>query len=165
MMDTDAQVHQVQAVEAADENLCSIMQNLAIPDVEPVNSDMDTEWLYDGINVTIASTTSSQECKQYNFSPNNSQHDARTQDQAFEPFSPELAESARPMNIIQNLPNAKECEFDHQYITKHLEQLQIDPTLCSKCSPATKYFCSPEPVVQELYKKSCYWKQVPESTL
>ena len=41
----------------------------------------------------------------------------------------------------------------------------MDPTLCSKCSPATKYFCSPEPAVQELYKKSCYWKQVPESTL
>ncbi len=41
----------------------------------------------------------------------------------------------------------------------------MDPTLCSKCSPATKYFCSPEPVVQELYKKSCYWKQVPGSTL
>ena len=69
------------------------------------------------------------------------------------------------MQIIQNLPKMKECEFDHQYIAQHLEQLQIDPTLCSKCSPATKYFCSPEPVVQELYKKSCYWKQVPESTL
>lgn len=53
----------------------------------------------------------------------------------------------------------------HQYIAQHLEQLQMDPTLCSKCSPATKYFCSPEPVVQELYKKSCYWKQVPGSTL
>ena len=37
----------------------------------------------------------------------------------------------------------------------------MDPTLCSKCSPATKYFCSPEPVVQELYKKSCKWKQSP----
>ena len=43
MMDTEAQVHQVQAGEAADENLCSIMQNLAIPDAEPVDSDMDTE--------------------------------------------------------------------------------------------------------------------------
>ena len=43
VMDTEAQVHQVQAVEVADESLCSIMQNLAIPDVEPVDSDMDTE--------------------------------------------------------------------------------------------------------------------------
>ena len=42
-MDTEAQIHQVQAVEAADESLCSIMQNLAIPDVEPVDSAMDTE--------------------------------------------------------------------------------------------------------------------------
>ena len=111
------------------------------------------------------STTSSQECKQDNSSLDNSQQDTRTHDKAFDPISPILAESARPMNIIQNLPNIKDCEFDHQYITQHLEQLQIDPTLCSKCSPATKYFCSPEPVVQELYKKSCYWKKAPESTL
>ena len=43
MMDTEAQVNQVQAGEAIDENLCSVMQNLAIPDVAPVDSDMDTE--------------------------------------------------------------------------------------------------------------------------
>merc|ERR1712041_31383 len=48
---------------------------------------------------------------------------AGTQDQNFEPFSPELASSSRPMNIIQNLPNAKECEFDHQYIAQHLKQV------------------------------------------
>merc|ERR1712089_63963 len=126
---------------------------------------MDTKGLYDGVNVTIANTNFSQECKANEFTSDSSQIDTSTQDQNFEPFSPELASSTRPMNIIQNLPNAKECEFDHQYIAQHLEQLQMDPTLCSKCSPATKYFCSPEPVVQELYKKSCYWKQVPGSTL
>ena len=42
-MDTEAQIHQVQAVEAADESLCSIMQNLAISDFEPVDSAIDTE--------------------------------------------------------------------------------------------------------------------------
>ena len=42
-MDTEAQIHQVQAVEAADENLSSIMQNLAISDFEPVDSTMDTD--------------------------------------------------------------------------------------------------------------------------
>ena len=73
--------------------------------------------------------------------------------------------SARPINIIQNLPYIKDCGFDHQYITQHMEQLQINPALCSKCSPATKYFCSPEPVVQEPYKKSGHWKKAPESTL
>ena len=69
-----------------------------------------------------------------------------------------------PMDMI-NLPNPKDCELDHQYIAQHLTQPQMDPTLCSKCSPITKYFCSPEPVAQELNKKSCSWKQVPESTL
>ena len=78
----------------------------------------------------------------------------------FEPFSPEL-ESTQPMKVISNLPQLKDCEFDHQYINQHIEQLQMDPTLCSKCCPVTKYFCSPEPVVQELYKKSCHWRRVP----
>ena len=55
----------------------------------------------------------------------------------------------------------REGEFDHEYMAQHIEQLQMDPTLCSNCSPAIKYFCSPEPVVQELYKKSCHWKQSP----
>ena len=69
------------------------------------------------------------------------------------------------MQIISNLPQMKECEFDHQYIAQHLEQLQMDPTLCSKCSSATKYFCSPELVVQDLYQKSCYWKPSTEATI
>merc|ERR1712089_72690 len=126
---------------------------------------MDTKGLYDGVNVTIANTSFSQECKTNEVTSDSSHHDTSKKDKNFEPFSPELANSTRPMNIIHDLPNAKECEFDHQYIAQHLKQLQMDPTLCSRCSPATKYFCSPEPVVQELYKKSCYWKQVLGSTL
>ena len=42
-MDTEAQIHQVQAVETDDEKLSSIMQNLAISDFEPVDSAMDTD--------------------------------------------------------------------------------------------------------------------------
>ena len=42
-MDTEAQIHQVQAVETEDAKLSSIMQNLAISDFEPVNSTMDTD--------------------------------------------------------------------------------------------------------------------------
>ena len=42
-MDTEAQIHQVQAVEAADESLCSIMQNLAISDFEPVDPAIGTK--------------------------------------------------------------------------------------------------------------------------
>ena len=43
MMETEAQVNQIQASEAIDENLCSVMQNLAIPDAAPIDSDADTQ--------------------------------------------------------------------------------------------------------------------------
>ena len=165
MMDTEAQIPQVQAGEAIDETLSSVMPNLAIPDVAPTDPNMDTEWLYDRVNITIASTNSLQGCKQDNISPDIYQQDTQTQIKTVESISPKLAESARPINIIQNLPYIKDCEFVHQDITQHMEQLQINPVLCSKCSPATKYFCSPEPVVQEPYKTSCHWKKAPESTL
>ena len=68
------------------------------------------------------------------------------------------------MQVISNLPQSKDCEFDHNYILHHLQQLEIDPTLCSKCSVATKYFASPEPFVQDLYKKSCHWVKLPEAS-
>ena len=42
-MDTEAQIHQVQAVETEDAKISSIMQNLAISDFEPVDSTMDTD--------------------------------------------------------------------------------------------------------------------------
>ena len=62
------------------------------------------------------------------------------------PFDPDF-QDAEAQQIISNLPQLKDCEFDHNYILHHLEQLEIDPTLCSKCSTATKYFASPEPFV------------------
>ena len=86
-------------------------------------------------------------------------------DPDFQPFNPDLSASTQPMPIIANLPMMKDGEFDHEYMANHIEQLQMDPTLCSNCSPATKYFCSPEPVVQELYKKSCVWRLSKGSTL
>ena len=66
-------------------------------------------------------------------------------------FDPDFQE-AEPQKLITNLPKLNECEFDHNYILHHLEQLEIDPTLCSKCSTANKYLASPEPFVQDLYK-------------
>ena len=65
------------------------------------------------------------------------------------PFDPDY-QNAEPQQIMSNLPQLKDCEFDHNYILHHLEQLEIDPTLCSKCSTATKYFASPELFVQDL---------------
>ena len=77
----------------------------------------------------------------------------------FKPFTPDY-KSVEEQQVISNLPQIKDCEFDHAYILHHLEQLEIDPSLCSKCSVANKYFASPEPFVQDLYRKSCHWKRV-----
>ena len=85
--------------------------------------------------------------------PNNSEHTN------FKPFSPDYS-LAEPMQVISNLHQIKDCEFDHEYILTHLEQLEIDPTLCSKCSTANKYFSSSEPFVQDLYRKSCNWRKL-----
>ena len=71
------------------------------------------------------------------------------------PFDPDF-HNVEAQQIISNLPQLKDCEFDHNYILHHPEELEIDPTLCSMCSTATKYFASPEPFVQDLYRKSCY---------
>ena len=96
---------------------------------------------------------------------NSSQVNNKDQPESFEPFTLKLDPATKPMQIISNLHQMKECELDHEYISQHLEQLQMDPTLCLKCSSATKYFCSPEPVVQELYKKSCHWRKCPDTIL
>ena len=81
----------------------------------------------------------------------------------FSPFAPDY-QSTDAQPVISNLPQVKDCKFDHAYILSHLEQLEIDPTLCSKCSIANKYFASPDPFVQDLYKKSCHWHRVPETS-
>ena len=68
--------------------------------------------------------------------------------------------SARSMNIVTNLPYIDECGSNHQYTNLHMKQSQITPTLCSKSSSTTKYFCSTEPV-----KKIGHWKKASESTI
>ena len=47
---------------------------------------------------------------------------------------------------------AKDCELDHAYILAQLEQLEIDPTLCSKYSKANKSFTSSETLCKSLIK-------------
>ena len=86
------------------------------------------------------------------------QDDSNQDNTDLQPFDPDYQEAA-PQKLIANLPKLNECEFDHNYILHHLEQLEIDPKLCSQYSTANKYFASPEPFVQDLYMKSCYWKQ------
>ena len=85
-----------------------------------------------------------------------SEHDDNYQDNSdLLPFDPDF-QDAEAQQIISDLPQHKDCEFNHNYILHHLEQLEIDPSPCSKCSTATNYFASPEPFVQDLYRKSCY---------
>ena len=81
----------------------------------------------------------------------------------FKPFVPNY-QSINFMPVNSSLHQVRDCEFDHTYILSHLEQLEIDPTLCSKCSIASKYFASPELFVQDLYKRSCHWQKVPEAS-
>ena len=69
------------------------------------------------------------------------------------------------MGITHNLPIPNYYKSNHQHLAQHLTQLKMDPTLCSKGSPTTKYFSSPEPAAQELYKITCYWKQALGSPL
>ena len=84
----------------------------------------------------------------------NNKQSSQTQDNSysdFSPFAPDF-QSTDPQPVISNLPQVKDCEFNHAYILSHLEQFEIKSTLCSKCSIANKYFASPEPFVQDLCK-------------
>ena len=77
---------------------------------------------------------------------------SQTQDNIYSDFSPFASnyKSTETQPVISNLPHVKDWEFNHAYILSHLEQLEFDPTLCSKCSIANKYFASPEPFVKDL---------------
>ena len=92
----------------------------------------------------------------------NDKQQSQDQENSYSDFDPFITDykSVDAQQAISNLPQIKDCEFDHAYILHHLEQLEIDPTLCSKCSAANKYLASLEPFVQDLYKKSCHWKRV-----
>ena len=49
-------------------------------------------------------------------------------------------------------PSIKEESFDYNHITQHIEQLKWIQHF-AHIVPTIRYFCSPEPVVQESYKK------------
>ena len=107
----------------------------------------DKDWLGVEQEVQACSTTISTDKD-----PPNGQDSSHQDNSDLLQFGPDFQET-EAQQLISNLPQLKDCEFDHNYILHHLEQLEIDPTLCSKCSTASKYFASPEPFVQDLYKK------------
>ena len=116
-----------------------------LDDVEGMEAGTRSDWLGVERVIRACSTTASL----------TKNKPAAQDDLDFLPFDPDF-QAADPQQIISSLPQLKDCEFDHNYILHYLEQLEIDPTLCSKCSIANKYFASPEPFVQDLYKKLCY---------
>ena len=77
----------------------------------------------------------------------------------FVPFDPDLNKHPVKPLEIHDVPDLKNFEFSHEYIMEHLEIHSLNPTLCSNCCPATKYFQAPEQFVQKLYeKKHVKWR-------
>ena len=129
------------------------MGSINLDDVDQIETNPSQDWLGVKQQAQSCITKFSMDSDQ----PNEQNHETQGNSDLL-PFDPDYQDT-EAQQIISNLPDLNNCEFDHNYILHHLEQLEIDPTLCSKCSTATKYFASPEPFVQDLYKKSCYWKQ------
>ena len=75
----------------------------------------------------------------------------------FKPFAPSI-ENIKLMEIITNLPIVRDLEFDHEYISTHIEQYALEPNLCNKCCPLSKHFQLREPHVQDLYKSNCHFQ-------
>ena len=112
------------------------------------------------VSALVCSTSVSPQATIHNKQQSQTQNNSYSD---FSRFTPDY-KSADAQQVISNLPQVKACKIDHAYILSHREQLEIDPTLCSKCFIANKYFASPEPFVQDLYKKSCHWQKVPEAS-
>ena len=126
------------------------MDSMHINETNSMKPGENSDWLdVDEIMQTCTITT------EPDMNQTSRQDDSNQDNTDLQPFDPDYQEIA-PQKWITNLPKLNECEFDHNYILHHLEQLEIDPTLYSKCYTANKYFASPEPFVQDLYKKSCY---------
>ena len=75
----------------------------------------------------------------------------------FKPFTPNI-DNIKPMEIITNLSIVRGLEFDHEYISTHVEQYALEPNLCNKCCPLSKHFQLREPHVQDLYKSNCHFQ-------
>ena len=117
------------------------MGSINLDDIDNMEIGPGTYWLGVEQSIQACSTIVSMDTDQPNGQDNNHQSNSDIL-----PFDKDFEEADAQL-IISNLPQLKKCEFDHNYILHHLEQLEIDPTLCSKCSTASKYIASPEPFV------------------
>ena len=138
-----------------------IIGTISIADVDHMEIQEGSDWLDMDVSALVCNISfSSQTISHYKETAQQTQENMSSEFMTFAPNYP----SPNSMLVISNLHQVKDCEFDHASILSHLEQLEIDPTFCSKCSIANKYFVSPEPVVQDLYKRSCHWKKIPKAS-
>ena len=101
------------------------MGSINLEDVEYMEVGTLKDWLYLERTAQACSTTASLTKNKPTAQDVNHQNDSDLL-----PFDQDFKETD-PQPVISNLPQLKDCEFDHNYIFHHLEQLEIDPTLCS----------------------------------
>ena len=148
------QVQVLRSTPDDEEILISSVDTMTLQAIDPVEVQQGTDWLDVDEAALVCSMSSSSQTNPLN------NHQSQAQENTdFSPLPPDY-KLIEAQQVISNFPYIKNYEFDHAYILHHLEQLEIDPTLCSKCSVANKYFASPKPFLQDLYKKSCHWKHV-----
>ena len=128
---------------------------MTLQTTDPVEVQQSMDWLDVDESALVHNTSSSSQTKLLN------NHQSQSQENTdFSPLPPDY-KLIEFQQVISNFPQIKDYEFDHAYILHHTELLEIEPILCSKRSVANKYFISPEPIAQDLYKKSYHWKQIP----
>ena len=101
------------------------MVSINLDSIEQMEISHNTDWLDVGKTALACSMTISPDrTKLAKQTPATNHYD----DSDLTPFDPNF-QSTDPQTIISNLPQLKECEFDHNYILHHLKELEIDPTL------------------------------------
>ena len=76
----------------------------------------------------------------------------------FPPFRPNLAtKDIKEMDIISNLENTADLEFDNSYINEVIERFSLTPILCHKCNDLSKYFLDPSYHINKKYIENARW--------
>ena len=79
--------------------------------------------------------------------------------EVFPAFLPNLDSKPgiKAMDIISNLEDVKNLEFNSEYITDMIEKFGVTPLLCNKCNDLSKHFMNPEFYINELYVRNAKW--------
>merc|ERR1712237_114897 len=61
------------------------------------------------------------------------------------------------MDIISNLENTADLEFDNAYTNEVIEKFSLTPILCHKCNDLSKYFLDPSYHINKKYIENARW--------